>query len=181
MNTLETPRLRLRMFRDDDFEAYADMMADPEVVRYLPQGRPLPRPEAWRNMAAVLGHWQLRGFGPWAVEEKASGDLVGRVGPFRPAGWPGQELIWAMRRQSWGLGFATEGARAALAYMFDKLASDNVVSLIRPQNTPSIRVAEKIGEQLQDRMEFYGGEVLVYGLCRKRWLESGERLRCGQA
>ena len=172
MITLETPRLRLRMFREDDFDSYADMMADPEVMRYLPQGGPLPRPEAWRNMAAVLGHWQLRGFGPWAVEEKASGRLVGRIGPFCPAGWPGLELIWAIRRQFWGQGFATEGARVALDYLFDQVGDDRVVSLIRPQNAPSIRVAEKIGEQFQGRMEFYGSEVLVYGISRERWLES---------
>ena len=172
MTTLETPRLRLRMFHEDDFDSYADMMADPEVMRYLPQGGPLPRPEAWRNMAAVLGHWQLRGFGPWAVEEKAGGRLVGRIGPFCPAGWPGLELIWAIRRQFWGQGFATEGARVALDYLFDQVGDDRVVSLIRPQNAPSIRVAEKIGEQFQGRMEFYGSEVLVYGISRERWLES---------
>ena len=180
MTTLETPRLRLRMFCEDDFDSYADMMADPEVMRYLPQGGPLPRPEAWRNMAAVLGHWQLRGFGPWAVEERASGRLVGRIGPFCPAGWPGLELIWAIRRQFWGQGFATEGARVALDYLFDQVGDDRVVSLIRPQNAPSIRVAEKIGEQFQGRMEFYGREVLVYGISRERWLESGALRRSSE-
>ena len=173
MTLLETPRLRLRMLREDDFEAYAEMMADPEVMRYLPQGEPLPRPEAWRNMAAVLGHWQLRGFGPWAVEEQATGEFVGRVGPFCPAGWPGLELIWAIRRQFWGQGYATEGARAGLTYIFDRQVSDHVISLIRPQNAASIRVADKIGQRLQGRMEFYGSEVLVYGICRDRWLEIG--------
>ena len=172
MTTLETPRLRLRMFGEEDFDSYAEMMADPEVMRYLPQGGPLSRPEAWRNMAAVVGHWHLRGFGPWAVEEQASGQLVGRVGPFCPAGWPGLELIWAIRRQFWGQGFATEGAGAALDYLFDQKRSDRVVSLIRPQNAPSIRVAEKIGEQLQGRMEFYGHEALVYGISRERWQDS---------
>lgn len=58
---LQTPRLRLQMFREDHFDSYADKMADPEVTRYLPQGGPLSRPEARRNMAAALGHWQLRG------------------------------------------------------------------------------------------------------------------------
>ena len=177
MTTLETPRLHLRMFREEDFDSYADMMADPEVMRYLPQGGPLSGPEAWRNMAAVLGHWQLRGFGPWAVEDRASGQLVGRIGPFFPAGWPDLELIWAIRRQFWGQGFASEGARVALAYLFDQVECDCVVSLIRPQNTPSIRVAEKIGERFLRRMEFYGGEVLVYGICRQRSLKRREMSR----
>ena len=100
-------------------------------MRYLPQGGPLPRPEAWRNMAAVLGHWELRGFGPWAVEELVSGELVGALVPFARPGWPGLELIWAIRRQSWGQGFASEGGRAALSYMFDQLENDRVISLIR--------------------------------------------------
>ena len=173
MTVLETPRLRLRMFRQDDFDAYAEMLADPKVMRHLPQGKPLPRPEAWRNMAAVLGHWQLTGFGPWAVEEQASGELVGRIGPFCPAGWPGLELIWAVRRQSWGQGFAIEGARVALAYIFDRVASNHVISLIRPQNTASIRVAEKIGQRLQGRMEFYGKDVLIYGIHREEWRAGG--------
>ncbi len=171
MAILETPRLRLRMFCQADFDAYAEMLADPEVMRYLPQGRPLPPPEAWRNMAAVVGHWQLLGFGPWAVEERASGELVGRIGPFCPAGWPDLELIWTIRRQSWGQGFATEGARAALAYVFQEMGRDRVISLIRPQNTASIRVAEKLGQRLQDRMDFYGEEALVYGIRRDEWLD----------
>ena len=173
MITLETPRLRLRTFRRADFDAYADMLADPEVARYLFQGRPLPRHEAWRNMAAVVGHWQLLGFGPWAVVERASGELVGRIGPFCPAGWPGLELIWIIRRQSWGQGYATEGARVALAYVFQQMARDRVISLIRPQNAASIRVAEKIGQRLQDRMDFYGGEALVYGIRREEWPPAG--------
>ena len=171
--TLETSGLRLRMFRQADFDAYADMLADPEVVRYLFQGQPLPRPEAWRHMAMLLGHWKLLGFGPWAVEERASGEFVGRIGPFCPAGWPGLELTWTIRRQSWGQGYATEGARVALAYVFQQMARDRVISLIRPQNAASIRVAEKIGQRLQDRIEFGGGEALVYGIRREEWPEGG--------
>ena len=169
MATLETPRLRLRMFRQADFEAYADMLADPQVARYLSHGQPLSRPDAWRHMAMLLGHWQLFGFGPWAVEERASGELVGRIGPYCPAGWPGLELIWTIRRQSWGQGYATEGAGAALAYVFQQMARERVISLIRPENTASIRVAEKIGQRLQERIDFHGGEALVYGIRRAEW------------
>ena len=83
MATLETPRLPLRMLPADDFDAYAGTMADPEVMRYPLQGGSLLSPEAWRNMAAVLGNCKLRGFGLWAVEENPSGELAGRIGPFR--------------------------------------------------------------------------------------------------
>ena len=171
MAILETPRLRLRMFRQTDADTYADMLADPEVARYLSHGQPLSPSDAWRHMAMLVGHWQLFGFGPWAVEERASGELVGRIGPFCPAGWPDLELIWTIRRQSWGQGFATEGARAALAYVFQEMGRDRVISLIRPQNTASIRVAEKLGQRLQDCMDFYGEEALVYGIRRDEWLD----------
>ena len=170
---LETPRLRLRMFRQADTEAYGDMLADPEVARHLSHGQPLSPLEAWRHMAMVLGHWQLFGFGPWAVEERASGHLIGRIGPYYPPGWPGLELVWTIRRQWWGQGLATEGAGAALASIFRKMAPDQVISLIRPKNGPSIRVAEKIGQQPLGSMEFRGREVLVYGICREKWLKSG--------
>lgn len=85
------------------------------------------------------------------------------------------ELAWTIRRQSWGRGYATEGARAALAYVFEQMGHDRIISLIRPRNTASIRVAEKLGQRLQDRMEFYGQEALVYGIRREEWLESDGR------
>lgn len=81
---LETERLVLRMFREDDFEPYARIFADPEVARHLGNGQPLERWEAWRSMVFHIGHWSVRGYGLWAVEEKASGLLVGRVGLFYP-------------------------------------------------------------------------------------------------
>src|SRR5207253_7997909 len=96
--TLETPRLLLRMLRESDLDAYAAMLADPEVMRHLGDGRPLSRPEAWRNLALMVGHWQLRGYGLWAAEERATGALVGRIGLWNPEGWPGLEVGWTLRR-----------------------------------------------------------------------------------
>jgi RimJ/RimL family protein N-acetyltransferase len=98
--TLDTERLLLRQVREEDLDAYARMMADPEVRRYL-DGRVIGREEAWRELAAWLGHWQLRGYGLWAVELKATGDFVGRVGLYSPEGWPGLEVGRALTRQQW--------------------------------------------------------------------------------
>lgn len=162
--TLETDRLRLRMFRDDDLDAYAPIVADPEVMRYLGDGKPLDRAGAWRQMAQVLGHWTLRGYGLWAVEERATGALVGRIGLYNPEGWPGFELGWVLARPYWGKGYATEGARRALAHAFGELGRDHVISLIYPANAASIRVAERLGETLEGRTELYGREVLIYGI-----------------
>lgn len=100
MVTLNTDRLHLRMFRQDDFEIYAQMCADPDVMRYLGAGQTLSRQDAWRQMAMTIGHWQLRGYGLWAVEERASGELIGRIGVFYPEGWPDVEVGWMLRRTS---------------------------------------------------------------------------------
>lgn len=170
MKTLRTERLVLRMLCEDDFEQYAAIMADPEVTRYLGDGRPRTREDAWRQMSMLLGHWELRGYGLWALEEAATGRLVGRTGFLDPEGWPGFELAWTLGREFWGLGYATEGARRALAYAFEELGREHVISLIRPANTPSIRVAERLGERLEGRAEIFGGDSLVYGITRRDWL-----------
>jgi RimJ/RimL family protein N-acetyltransferase len=170
MKTLKTERLVMRMLREEDFEQYAAMLADAEVSRYLGDGRPLSRADAWQQMALIVGHWQLKGYGMWAVEEAATGRLAGRIGFFNPEGWPGFELGWTLAREFWGRGYATEGARRALLYGFTELGRAHVISLIRPDNLPSIRVAERLGERLEGSTELFGSEALVYGITREDWL-----------
>src|SRR5262245_16307011 len=140
MITLQTDRLSLRMLRETDLDAYAEMCADPEVMRYIGDGQPLSRPMSWRNLAMMVGHWSLRGYGLWAAEERASGALVGRVGFWNPEGWSGFELGWMLRRPFWGMGYATEGARAALRVAFSQLQQPHVISLIHPENAAAIPV-----------------------------------------
>src|SRR5262245_16446079 len=167
--TLETERLRLRMFRDDDLDSFAEMVADPEVMRYIAAGQTLPRTEAWRRIAMHLGHWQLRGYGMWAAEEKTTGQFIGIVGCFNPAGWSGFEVGWTLLRRHWGRGFATEGARAALRHAFTELGQPHVISLIQPPNARSIAVAERLGERLEGRTELLGVETLIYGIRCDEW------------
>ena len=162
---LETDRLILRMWRLSDFEVHAAMCADPEVMRYL-GGKTFTRLEAWRHMAFMVGHWQLLGYGPWAVEEKSTGNLAGRIGFMNPADWPGFEIGWTLGRQFWGRGYATEGARRALEYVFTELGKEHVISLIHPENKGSIRVAERLGEKLEGQTELMGHDVLIYGIDR---------------
>ena len=166
---LETERLFLRMFRADDFEAYARIGGDKDVARYIGNGRPLTRAEAWRGLAAQIGHWTLRGYGMFAIEEKATGAFVGRAGFFNPEGWPGFEVGWTLARESWGRGYATEAARRLLAYAFTDLGQDHVISVIQPANSASIRVAERIGESYERTTELSGAEVLIYGITRAAW------------
>jgi RimJ/RimL family protein N-acetyltransferase len=163
MVALTTERLTLRMFRETDLDAYAKICGDPEVMRFL--GRhAMTRDEAWRNMALILGHWSLRGFGFWAVEEKATGLLIGRVGLWCPEGWPGIELGWALARTSWGHGFATEAALASLTYAFGELGQPRVISLIDPSNHASIRVAQRLRMRPEGRTEIFGQETQVFGI-----------------
>ncbi len=160
--TLETPRLKLREFRESDLEQYAVMCADPEVMRYLGAGGTLTSDETWRAIAGMLGHWQLRGFGMWALESKETGELVGRAGFIYPAGWPGFELGWVLGKPYWGRGYATEAAREALRWGYEVLKRDRVISLIRKANKPSIKVAERLGSKLAGEVELLGAKALVY-------------------
>ena len=163
--TLETERLIMRMWREDDFEEYAEMCADPEVMRFL-GGKTFDRTEALRHLASLVGHWHLRGYGVWAVEEKSSGRLAGRIGCIYPAGWPAFELGWSLKKEFWGKGYATEAARRALQYAFTELDKSHVISLIHADNHGSIRVAERLGEKPEGTARVVGIDVLVYGIDR---------------
>jgi RimJ/RimL family protein N-acetyltransferase len=167
MTTTYTERLILRQFRESDLDGYAAMLADPEVVRFLGTD-PMTRAEAWRNMAMVLGHWQLRGYGLWAVEDRESGLLAGRAGLWRPEGWPGLEVGWTLRREFWGRGYATEAGRAALDHAVTTLKQTYIISLIRPENARSIAVACRLGMIHKGQTDLRGHLVEVYAFEGRR-------------
>jgi RimJ/RimL family protein N-acetyltransferase len=91
---------------------------------------------------------------------------VGRVGCWRPEGWPGLELAWTLRRAFWGRGYATEAARAALDVAFGPLGHTHVISMIDSENRPSIRVAQRLRMRLEGQADLMGHPVLIYGLRR---------------
>src|SRR5437764_13982231 len=93
--SLETERLLLRWFRETDFPQYLAMSTDPEVMKFL-GAKPQTEIEAWKSMAAFMGHWYFRGYGVWAVEEKSSRILIVRIGIMNHTGWQGFELGWTM-------------------------------------------------------------------------------------
>jgi RimJ/RimL family protein N-acetyltransferase len=165
---LETERLILRGFADKDLDAYAEMCADPEVMRFL-GGQTLSRSEAWRNMATIIGHWHLRGYGFWAVTVRSTGEAIGRIGCWQPEGWPGFEVGWTLRRAYWGCGYATEAAKASMNYGFTELKQSQIISLIDPQNHPSQRVAERLGATVRGNTQIFDHEVLIYAIDREDW------------
>jgi RimJ/RimL family protein N-acetyltransferase len=159
---LETARLILRQFEEQDLDRLAAIYADPETMQHLGSGATASREETWRAIGGMLGHWLLRGYGMWAVAERESGLMVGRVGFINPEGWPGFELGWVIDRARWGRGYAPEAAAVALRYAHEMLRQDRVISLIRPQNKASIRVAEKIGQRHDGSLQLFDKEALVY-------------------
>ncbi|HEX5379349.1 MAG TPA: GNAT family N-acetyltransferase [Phenylobacterium sp.] len=168
--TLETERLILRPPEGRDFDAWAAFAGDEEAARYL--GGAQPRPVAWRGMATMTGAWTLVGFGMFSVVEKATGDWVGRLGPWRPEGWPGTEVGWGIVRSRWGRGYATEGATAAIDWAFDALGWTEVIHTIDPGNAASRAVASRLGSTILRQAVLpapIGDLIDVWGQSREQW------------
>jgi RimJ/RimL family protein N-acetyltransferase len=150
---LTTRRLVLRRWREGDVEPFAAINADPEVMRFIGTGATRTVEETRERMAAAERRWDEDGFGLFAVELRATGELIGFAGlmvpTFLPEILPAVELGWRLRRDLWGRGLATEAAREALRFAFDDVGLDRVVSCINIANTASIRVAEKLGMTLE--------------------------------
>ncbi len=161
---LDTERLLLRGWRDEDTGPWADLCADDEVMRSLGRDGGLSPGDAWRDMAIMAGHWLLKGFGDWVLESRATGELVGRAGLYHPPDWPGLELGWTVARPHWGNGYAGEAARAAMDWARAELGAEHLISLIDDDNRRSQRVAEKLGMEQEGRAEVRGFDLRVYGI-----------------
>jgi len=130
---------------------------DPNATRFT-FGRALSEGDTWRVMCGMIGHWQLRGYGPYALEEKTSGQVLGTVGLWYPIDWPEPEIKWGLAARHWRKGFASEAARAVQAMTIEHLPDIVPISLIHPDNTGSIRLAESIGAR-REREEIYENEM----------------------
>lgn len=167
---IETERLILRRIDPErDFEPFAKAMANEDTVRYLGT-RPMSRAEAWRAMAATMGHWEIRGYGFFSLEHKETGEWIGRVGPWYPEGWPAPEVGWTISPDHLRKGYATEAARASIDFVFNELGWTEVIHVILPGNTGSIGVAEKVGSRLLRTQKgipvVTEEEVFIYGQSR---------------
>jgi RimJ/RimL family protein N-acetyltransferase len=139
---IETERLILRGHKASDFEPFAEFC---QTDRSKGVGGPVSRAEAWRGMAMMIGHWQLRGYGMWWLEEKSTGTAIGRVGLWNPEGWPAPELGWVVYGAFEGKGFAYEAAIAARDHAYDVLNWRLLISLIADDNPRSVALAIRLG------------------------------------
>jgi [ribosomal protein S5]-alanine N-acetyltransferase len=151
---LETERLLLREFADDDLEAYADMLADPETMRYYP--RPYTRDESRAFIEKNRHRYAVHGFGVWVVTERESGAFLGDCGLafVLVEGIAEIEVMWHVTRDRWRQGIATEAAGAVRDHAFGPLGLRRLIALVRPENVASAGVARKIGMDVEREAVF---------------------------
>jgi RimJ/RimL family protein N-acetyltransferase len=162
---LQTERLTLRRFREEDRVAVARWNADPEFTRHLAGVQ--TRAQSDEGFDRWQRHWDERGFGLLAIEWRATGELIGRAGPQFHRAWPHDpEVGWALAPAWWGRGIATEAGAASVAWAFGELGYDRVVSITTEENLASRRVMAKLGFELLTRIPSEWGEQWVHALDR---------------
>jgi RimJ/RimL family protein N-acetyltransferase len=179
MIELRTPRLLLRRWRDGDLDALAPIYADPEVMRYIRDGSVRTREETAEHLATMERHWNEHGFGLFAAEVRATGELAGWVGlavpHFLPEVLPTVEIGWRLGRSFWGAGLATEGAHAALRFGLVDRGLDRIVSIRQVDNERSGRVMDKLGLSFDRRTTVPGNgrRVDVFAITREQYSAAG--------
>lgn len=158
---LESERLILRMFREDDWRPMHAHYSHPECTRYT-LGRVLSEGESWRLTATLAGHWLLRGYGPYALQEKASGTMIGAVGLWFPIDFPEREIKWALHPASWGKGYASEAARTVVDMARRAYPGQPPISFIDKDNAASIRVALSVGAKLENEVDFRSRRFQIF-------------------
>lgn len=169
---IETDRLVLRPWCKDDFRPYHAILSQPEVHRHFGP-TPMGVEEAWRRLTSFVGGWQLLGFGMWAVEEKATGKLVGIVGLFNA--WRGldpefgeePEMGWILAAETHGKGMASEACDAALDWAERNLEPTPIWAIIAPANEPSLKLAERLGFESVGEATYHGDPTVI--LRRPAW------------
>jgi RimJ/RimL family protein N-acetyltransferase len=173
MTEVETARLRLRRWRDNDLERLVALYGDPRVSRFLSlDGRPWPRERSVAVFEHFLRQWREHGFGPWAATDKHTGRWLGEIGLNQLPDWPGPhkvEVGWELHPSVWGRGLATEGGRAALRHGFEVVGLERIISTARADNAASRRVMEKCGLAFQQELAYKGGLAVWYAIDRADW------------
>lgn len=165
MIVAETPRLLLRHFTYYDVRDMAQVMGDPEVMKFSAKG-PLSVEQTQDFLEHVIATYERKGFGLWALEENTTRQVIGYCGYscLTIDGREEVELSYRLARSLWGKGLATEAANATVQYAFGTLKLPHLISIIEAENHGSIRVAEKCGLAYTKDMEFHGIPLKIYAI-----------------
>jgi RimJ/RimL family protein N-acetyltransferase len=158
---IKTARLRLRYLKEEDWRDLSAYYSDPECMQYT-AGRALADWEAWRQVATMMGHWQIRGYGPYAIEHLDRGKVMGVVGLWYPVEWPEPEIKWGLAKAFWGQGFAREAAKAVIEMAAEHLPELHLISLISTGNESSIKLAESLGATFEKTVPFRDSKASIY-------------------
>jgi RimJ/RimL family protein N-acetyltransferase len=176
MSEVETARLLLRRWQEDDLERLVALYSDQRVARFLSvDGRPWPPERSVGAFEHFRRQWQEHDVGPWAAIDKHTDRWLGQIGLNELPRWPGPDKIevgWDLHPSVWGQGLATEGARAALGYGFEVVGLERIISTARADNAASRRVMEKCGLAFQEEFTHKGALVVWYAIDRADWLAS---------
>ncbi|PYE83800.1 GNAT family N-acetyltransferase [Pseudoroseicyclus aestuarii] len=156
---IETERLILRLPREGDFDATAAFMASEraQFVSNSPE-----RGEAWKYLLAQAGHWVIKGYGNWTVEERSTGATIGRVGVLNNFDWPEPELGWSLFEGAEGKGYAYEAAIAARRDAATRLGLGPLMSMIDPANARSLTLARRLGASYERDHTLFGKTVQIW-------------------
>ncbi|WP_134682078.1 GNAT family N-acetyltransferase [Paracoccus ravus] len=156
---IETDRLILRAPRFSDLDAITAFGLS-ERSRHV--GGPMPEWKSWTSLSSMIGHWVIRGYGWWMIEDKATGHVAGRTGIGHHIDWPEPELGWHLYEGFEGRGIAFEAALAARAHAHGVMGLGPVISLVAPQNTRSRHLAERLGATPEGETEIRGATCIIY-------------------
>jgi len=160
--TLRTARLLLRPWAAGDAEALFTILGEKDILRYFPNPAPPSLEKVQKYIAHHLTGWQERGYGHWAILSREDGGLLGWSGLEYLPEIKQTEVAYLLSRRVWGKGFATEAARAAIRFRFERAGLEKIIGLVHPDNTRSIRVLEKCGLTFSDRITLWGLELCRY-------------------
>jgi len=159
--TIQTERLTLRQFKEEDWTHLHQYYSSETATKYT-VGRPFSEAETWRAMASMVGHWGLRGYGPYALQLKESDLVIGIVGFWYPNDWPSPEIKWALAPEYWGQGYASEAGRAVQQAGSIHLPDIDLISLIHKDNAQSIQLATALGAAFEREIHFRGAHWHIY-------------------
>jgi len=149
--SLETERLLLRFPIAEDLLKFTEFFIS-DRAKYA--GGSASEAKAWSEFAEMIGHWTLRGFGSFVITDKQNGRAIGHVGGVQPLNWPEREVGWSIWNDAdEGMGYASEAVKSVINHLFNHLKWDTAVSYIAPDNTRSIKFAERLGAELDDTAE----------------------------